>query len=286
MPLPPEIISLSDLSVTADKVPSEKVTLRDQKLIWRGTLKEEPTKLEINYTAVGRGLYALDIPPGGIVETFNIVLTAHGSDVRMLELSLQPTTVDRTGGVTTYTWAYKRLMFGRPISLDVLGIAPIDKLGELTWLGPISVLVFGLIIGLVATAYQVASFDRWMLILVVGTFTGVYPLMYFAQEFVHPTAAILGPACVVLLILLARGVTAMGWQRAIVGLVLPAALVMAVTLTAAMQPSLQGLLLTVEAIALFIVAMALIPKRLLPIGAKPVSAPLAPLPPPSNVEGA
>ncbi len=97
LPLPPEIISLTDLSVTADKVPSETVTLRDQKLVWRGHLKPEPTKLEINYTAVGRGLYALEIPPGGIVESFNIVLTAHGSDVRMLELSLQPTTVDRAG---------------------------------------------------------------------------------------------------------------------------------------------------------------------------------------------
>jgi len=38
---------------------------------------------------------------------------------------------------------YKRLLFGGPIALDVLGVAPIDRLGELTWLGPASVVVFG-----------------------------------------------------------------------------------------------------------------------------------------------
>ncbi len=169
-------------------------------------------------------------------------------------------------------------MFGRPISLDVLGIAPIDKLGELSWLGPISVVVFGLVVGLVATAYRVPNFDRWMLLLVVGTFTGVYPLMYFAQEFVHPATAIIAPAVVVLLILLARGVTAMGWRRAMFGIVIPAALVMAVTLVAATQPSFQGLLLTVETLGLFIVAMALLPKRppiIRPI-TRPIIAPQAP----------
>src|SRR5205807_10482687 len=62
------------------------------------------------------------------------------------------------------------------------GIAPIDRLGELTWLGPLSVLVFGLMVGLVARAASVPRFDLWMLLLTVGTFAGSYPLMYFAQE--------------------------------------------------------------------------------------------------------
>ena len=53
---------------------------------------------------------------------------------------------------------------------DVLGIAPIDRLGELTWLGPLSVLVFGLMVGLVVRAASVPRFDLWMLLLTVGTF--------------------------------------------------------------------------------------------------------------------
>ena len=66
----------------------------------------------------------------------------------------------------------------------MLGIVPIDRLGELTWLGPASVVVFGLLLGLVAHAYNIQKFDRWMLLLVLGTFTGAYPLMYFAQEYI------------------------------------------------------------------------------------------------------
>ncbi len=95
--------------------------------------------MTIAYSAVGKGLYNLQTPPCGILDTFHIDLTAVGSDVRMLELSLQPTKYVRGAGQTVYTWDYKRLLFGRPIALDVLGIAPIDRLGELTWLGPASV---------------------------------------------------------------------------------------------------------------------------------------------------
>jgi hypothetical protein len=40
-------------------------------------------------------------------------LTAIGSDVRMLELSLQPTKYARGNGQTLYTWDYKRLLFGQ-----------------------------------------------------------------------------------------------------------------------------------------------------------------------------
>jgi len=32
---------------------------------------------------------------------------------------------------------------------------------------------FGLLLGLVAHAFNIQNFDRWMLLLVLGTFTGV-----------------------------------------------------------------------------------------------------------------
>jgi prepilin-type N-terminal cleavage/methylation domain-containing protein len=147
LPLPPQIISLADLSVTAAGKPSEYVALRGNKLVWRGALTGEPVLLDIVYTAVGKGLYELSVPPGGILDKFEVSLTANGSDVRLLELSLQPTKLARNGGGTTYTWDYQRLLFGQPVRLDVLGIAPIDRLGELTWLGPISVIAFGLRVG-------------------------------------------------------------------------------------------------------------------------------------------
>src|SRR5437868_11002596 len=160
LPLPPQTISLADLAITANGKPSEMVALRDGKMVWRGALAAEPTALEITYTAVGKGLYELSVPPGGILDHFEISLAANGSDVRMMELSLQPTSLTRSAGTTTYSWDYKRLLFGQPIRLDVLGIAPIDRLGELTWLGPLSVVVFGLLVGLVVNAAPLARFDR------------------------------------------------------------------------------------------------------------------------------
>src|SRR5262249_11632513 len=166
LPLPPQTISLADLSITAGGKPSEMVALRDGKMVWRGALGAQPTALEIAYTAVGKGLFELSVPPGGILEQFQITLTANGSDVRLLELSLQPTSLARTAGTTSYTWDYKRLLFGQPVRLDVLGIAPIDRLGELTWLAPISVIAFGLLVGLIvhAAGERAARFDRWMLL--------------------------------------------------------------------------------------------------------------------------
>ena len=91
LPLPPQMISLADLTITAGGKPSEMVALRDGKLVWRGALAAQPTALEITYTAVGKGLYELSVPPGGILDHFQITLAANGSDVRLLELSLQPT---------------------------------------------------------------------------------------------------------------------------------------------------------------------------------------------------
>lgn len=260
LPLPPQTISLADLSITADGKPSTTVTLRDGKLVWRGILAPQPTELHVVYSAVGKGLYELMVPPGEILTQFRIALTANGSDVRLLEQTLQPTSLERTAGATTYTWDYKQLLFGRPVRLDVLGVAPIDRLGELTWLGPLSVLVFGLLVGLFAHAYDVTRFDRWMLLLTVGTFAGAYPLMYFAQEFIPLEAAVAASACFSLIVIGVRAMTLMSTRLAMVGIVAPAAAIVTLTLFVATVPRLQGLLLTVEAIGVFIAAMMLFPK--------------------------
>jgi hypothetical protein len=100
MPLPPQIISLADLEVTVNAQPSESVEIRGDKLAWFGVLPAEPTSMTIAYSAKGKGLYNLQIPPSGILDTFHIDLTAVGSDVRMLELSLQPTKYARGSGQT------------------------------------------------------------------------------------------------------------------------------------------------------------------------------------------
>jgi hypothetical protein len=280
LPLPPQIISLADLSVMAGGKPSELVALRNDKLVWRGALAAEPTPLEVTYTAVGKGLYELSVPPGGILDRFEVSLAASGSDVRLLELSLQPTSLVRSAGTTTYTWDYKRLLFGQPVRLDVLGIAPIDRLGELTWLGPVSVMVYGLLVGLFIRAMGVADFDRWMLLLTVGIFAGAYPLMYFAQEYMSLTQAVLISGGVALAIIAVRAVTLMGLWQALSGIVLPAAAIMTITLLAAIWPSLQGILLTTEALGFFIAAMMLIPR--IPISAiAPRNVGLTPPPAPA-----
>jgi prepilin-type N-terminal cleavage/methylation domain-containing protein len=280
LPLPPQIISLADLSVTAGGKPSELVALRNDKLIWRGPLEAEPTPLEITYTAVGKGLFELSVPPGGILDRFEVSLAASGSDVRLLELSLQPTSLVRSAGTTTYTWDYKRLLFGQPVRLDVLGIAPIDRLGELTWLGPVSVIVFGLLVGLFIRAMAVADFDRWMLLLTVGIFAGAYPLMYFAQEYMSLSQAVLISGGVALGIIAVRAVTLMGFRLALVGIVFPAAAILTITLLAAIWPSLQGILLTTEALGFFIAAMMLIPR--IPVSAiAPTGVSLTPPPAPA-----
>src|SRR6266566_3760859 len=260
LPLPPQIISLAELEVTVNSQPSESVEIRGNKLVWFGTLPTEPSSISIAYAAVGKGLYNLQTPPGGILDTFHIDLTAIGSDVRMLELSLQPTKYVRGNGQTVYTWDYKRLLFGRPIALDVLGIAPIDRLGELTWLGPASVVIFGLVLGLVAGAYRIENIDRWMLLLIIGTFTGAYPLMYFAQEFIPLRAAIVLSSGTVLVIVAIRSITIMSVGLALFGTVIPAAAILALTLVAAIHPRLQGIVITAATLAFFIVVMVLIPR--------------------------
>ncbi|HEY6228866.1 MAG TPA: type II secretion system protein [Verrucomicrobiae bacterium] len=281
LPLPPQIISLADLAVTVNSVASESVEIRGDKLVWFGSLPAEPTPMTIAFSAVGKGIYNLQTPPSGILDTFHIDVTAVGSDVRMLELSLQPTKLARNNNQTVYTWDYKRLLFGRPIALDVLGVAPIDRLGELSWLGPASVVVFGLLLGLVAHAFAIQNFDRWMLLLIVGAFTGAYPLMYFAQEFIPLNYAILISSALVLIIITVRAVTIMRARLALLGVVLPAAVMLAVTLIAATHKQLQGILITCVGMAVFIVAMTLIPriKRLAPVPQPPPTE--SPLPSPA-----
>jgi prepilin-type N-terminal cleavage/methylation domain-containing protein len=276
LPLPPQIISLTDLEVTVNSRSSESVEIRGDKLAWFGTLPGTPVAMTIAFSAVGKGLYHLQTPPGGILDTFHIDLTAVGSDVRMLEPSLQPTKYVRGNGQTVYTWDYKRLLFGRPIALDVLGIAPIDRLGQLSWLGPASVVIFGFLLGLVAHAFDIRNFDRWMLLLVLGTFTGAYPLMYFAQEFIPLNAAIFAASALVLVVIAVRAMTIMSFRLALFGTLLPAAAILTVTLVAAIHTRLQGILITGVGMAMFIVAMLLIPRMKLnlhrPVDPQPATA--------------
>src|SRR5436190_21657728 len=269
LPLPPQIISLADLEVTINGRTDEAVEIRGDKLVWYGQLPAEPTPMTIAFSAVGKGIYNLQTPPSGILDTFHIEVTAVGSDVRMLELSLQPTKYARLDGQTVYTWDYKRLLYGRPIALDVLGVAPIDRLGVLSWLGPSSVVIFGLLLGLVAHAYAIQNFDRWMLLLVLGAFTGAYPLMYFAQEFIPLNAAILLSCALALAVIIIRAVTIMRFRLALFGVILPAVLMLTCTLIAATHKQLQGILITGVGIAVFFAAMVLIPKM------KRVESPLA-----------
>lgn len=260
LPLPPQVISLADLAIQVADQPSEKVVMRNGKLVWRGELPSETTPMEVRYTAVGKGLYELAVAPGGILDQFEISLAANGSDVRLLELSLQPTSLVRSSGSSTYRWNYEHLLFGQPVRLDVLGIAPIDRLGELTWLGPISVLAFGLLVGLVVQAAAATRFDRWTLLLTVGTFAGAYPLMYFAQEYISLGLAVVFSAAIAIAIIGVRALTLMKARWAVAGVIFPAAAIMAITLVAVVWKPLQGILLTVEGLGFFIAAMLLIPQ--------------------------
>jgi prepilin-type N-terminal cleavage/methylation domain-containing protein len=260
LPLPTKIISLSDLSFSVAGQPSYSVSLGDGKLLWHGALAGEPTSIDVTYTAVGKGLYELAMATVGILDQYEVSLVANGSDVRMLELSLQPTSLVRSGGASTYRWDYKRLFFGQPVQVDVLGIAPIDQLGALTWLGPLSVIAFGLLVGLVVQALSASRFDVWMLLLTVGTFAGAYPLMYFAQEYIALGPAVVVSAAIAIVIIGMRAVTLLGVWRGLAGAVFPATAIMAITLLAAIWPPLQGILLTMEALGFFIAAMMLMPK--------------------------
>jgi type II secretory pathway pseudopilin PulG len=260
LPLPPQTISLADLNITVNGKSSDVVAPRDGKLIWRGPLTGENVAMTIEYSAVGKGIYELAIPPGGILDEFSIDLKTSGSDISLLDLSLQPTRLENNFGSTRYVWDYKRLLFGQPVLLDVLGIAPIDRLGELTWVGPLSVIAFGLIVGIILHTLPANPIDRWMLLLIIGTFAGCYPLMYFAQEYVNLTPAIVASASLAVLIIGIRSMTLVGFRLGFLGVVVPAITVLALALTATIYPKSQGVLLTVGAIGFFVVAMVFMPK--------------------------
>jgi hypothetical protein len=261
LPLPPQIISLGNLDVTIGGEPTDRLSVRNGKLVWRGTLPAGAAMaMNFVYTSIGRGLYELETPTNSIMDQYKVELTSHGSDLRMMELSMQPTSLSRTREGTRYVWDYKRLMFGRPIALDVLGIAPLDRLGELTWLGPLSVIAFGAILGVVGRAYHRLNLDRWMLVLVLGLFTGAYPLMYFAQEFIPLRAAAISAAAAVLLVIAIRMTTLVGLRLTIFGITLPAAAIMMLVLVAATHPDLQGILLTTLALSMFATGMILAPR--------------------------
>jgi hypothetical protein len=103
--------------------------------------------------------------------------------------------------------------------------------------------------------------------------------MYFAQEFMGLPAAMLASAGTVLFVIAARTLSIMGFKLGLAGAVFPAALIMGITLVAAVRPQLQGILLTGMALGLFLVAMTLAPR--LGIKRPTLSAPVGPEPMPA-----
>jgi hypothetical protein len=103
--------------------------------------------------------------------------------------------------------------------------------------------------------------------------------MYFAQEYIALGPAVLIAGGIALVIIGARAVTLMPFWLALGGIISPAVAILAITLVAAIWPSLQGILLTAEALAFFIAAMMLGPKILAaspPLQAVEPSVPPAP----------
>ena len=74
------------------------------------------------------------------------------------------------------------------------------------------------------------------------------------------TAAIFISSAIVLAVIAIRAVTIMGWRLALFGVVLPAVLILCVTLVCAIHPRLQGMLVTSTGLVLFIVTMLLLPR--------------------------
>jgi hypothetical protein len=88
--------------------------------------------------------------------------------------------------------------------------------------------------------------------------------MYFAQEFIPLNAAIAISSAIVIVIIAIRSMTIMSARLALLGIVLPAMAVLALTIVAAIQIRLQGLLITGAGLLFFIVAMSLMPRLKLP----------------------
>lgn len=132
----------------------------------------------------------------------------------------------------------------------------------MTWLGPLGVFVFGVLIALIALAYQPEKLDGWLVILVVGCFASAYPLMYFLQDFVSLPAAV-GIASVIALCIVGWRISSVyGLYLGILGGVVLPAVILILTLAVSLvsKQAEQGVLLTVMAIFVFVVAMMLLPK--------------------------
>lgn len=263
LPLPPKLISLADVDIRVNDQPSEDFNLEANRLVWRGQLDgAKSTEIQVGYSATGKGIYTLEKPSGKIIDHFRAKLVANRSSIRMLELSLQPNSFEQSSQSTTYIWEYSRLVVARPITLDVLGIAAMDRLGELTWLGPLSVLVFGILIALLALAQDPEKLNVWLAILVTGCFAGAYPMMYFLQDFIELAAAIALAAALVLVVVGWRIISLFGWRRGVFGGVVLPLVLMGLTIAATIHTThaMQGALLTVMAIFALVTAMTVLPK--------------------------
>jgi len=263
LPLPPKIISLGDLDVRINGEPSDSFSLEANHLVWQGTLDGKPSaEITVVYSATGKGVYTLEKPSGKIIELFRTKLIANRSNIRMLELSLQPNSLEQSSDSTTYIWEYKRLVEARPIAIDVLGIAALDRLGELTWLGPLSVLVFGILISLIALAHDPDKLNVWLIIMVAGCFAAAYPMMYFLQDFIDLYAAIALATVLVLVVIAWRIISLFGmWQGVLGGIIVPLVL-MGLTIVATIQakPATQGVAMTIMGIFALVTAMTLLPR--------------------------
>ena len=263
LPLPPKIISLGDLDLRVNGQPSDSFTVEGNHLVWQGSLDGKPNaEITVTYSATGKGVYTLEKPSGKIIEHFRTRLIANRSNIRMLELSLQPNSLEQSDDSTTYTWEYKRLVEARPIAIDVLGIAALDRLGELSWLGPLSVLVFGILIALIALAHDPEKLNVWLVILVAGCFAAAYPMMYFLQDFIELDAAIVLAAAVVIVVIAGRIISLFGlWRGLLGGIVVPVVL-MGLTIAATIhaKPATQGVALTIMGIFALVTAMMLLPR--------------------------
>ena len=263
LPLPPQIISLADVDLKVDGEASEDFALAQNRLVWRGPLDASRTsEITVAYSATGKGVYTLEKPSGKIIEHFRTKLIAKRSNIRMLELSLQPNELEQSSDDTTYTWEYNRLVLARPIAIDVLGIAAIDRLGELTWLGPVSVLVFGILVALIALARDPEKLNGWLVLLVVGCFAGAYPMMYFLQDFISLGVAIVLAAAGVIVVIAWRIMSLFGVRHGLFGGVIAPGIIMALTIAATIhaKPAMQGVLLTIMGIFGLVAAMVLLPK--------------------------
>ncbi len=154
-----------------------------------------------------------------------------------------------------------------------------DRLAELVWLGPVSVLVFGLLVAMVALAFRPETLDKWMLLLIVGAFAAAYPLMYYAQDFVSLTVAIVVAALAMMAVIGVRAVTLLGGRVGALGVVLPGGIVLAIVMLATVFPQVQGMLLTMLAVGTLVAMMALLPRAQKSAAAlsAPPPAPPAPL---------